>query len=177
MSITDRAAAVDAADVLNDFIGDLITGVMLLRENSAQHQQGKIPLNMMIPIQKMCLSHLVLALAKFDEFWKHYQKLVPQKHRNDCLAILKILRDRKVIDFRNRCVGHIWDKKQNRPLAHTEVMNALAVIMEPNITDFLNWINNPTSNIYPSTVVSVVEAVRDDLMLAYEIQPDEFVNR
>ncbi len=75
MGATDRDRAVDVVDVLNDFIGDFITGGMVLRGYSRQHQEGKLPLMVMIPVQKMCVSHLVLAFAKFEEFWTHYHDL------------------------------------------------------------------------------------------------------
>src|SRR5450759_3858364 len=106
MATTDRARAVDAVDVLNDFVGDFITGGMVLREYAKHHHEGTLPLELMVPIQKMCLSYVVLAFAKFEEFWKHYHDLVPDEHRDGCKSILKALRVRKVTDFRNRCVGH-----------------------------------------------------------------------
>ena len=177
MPTSDRERAVDAVDVLNDFIGDFITGGNVLREYAKQHHEGKLALVAMIPIQKMCISYLVLAFAKFEEFWKHYHDLVPDEHHNACKTILKTLRARKVTDFRKRCVGHIWDRKHQRPLAHSEVLNALNVIATPNLGEFLGWINNPKANVYPSTVVSVVEAVRDAVMLTHRIQPDEIVDR
>lgn len=38
--MTDRARAIDAVDVLNDFIGDFVTGTMVLREYSKQHNEN-----------------------------------------------------------------------------------------------------------------------------------------
>ena len=119
----------------------------------------------------------MLAFEKYEEFWKHYHDLVPQEHRDACKAILNSIRVRKVAEFRNRCVGHIWDKGKQRPLAQSEVLSALATIVVPDFAAFLNWINNPKANTYPSTVVSVVEAVRDALVLVYSIQPQEIVSR
>ena len=173
----DRARAIDAADVLNDFIGDFITGVMVFREYSKELQEGRIKLEMMVPIQKMCLSSLVLAFAKFEEFWKHYHDVVPKEHRDACKSILKAIQVRKITEFRNRCVGHIWDNAKQRPLAHSEVMRALEVMAVPNFAAFLDWINNPKANTYPSTVVSIVEAVRDAIVAGHGIRPEEIVNR
>jgi hypothetical protein len=177
VATSDRARAVDAVDVLNDFIGDFITGVMVLREYRKQHYEGKLQVELMIPIQKMCLSHLVLSFAKFEEFWQHYHDLVPQEHRDPCKNIRKSMRVRKISEFRNRCVGHIWDNGKQRPLAHSEVMSALAAIMEPDLVAFLDWINSPSANTYPLTVVSVVEAIRNALLAIYDIQPHEFIDR
>ena len=174
---SDRSRAVDAVDVLNDLIGDFVTGVMVLHEYSKQHRENKLRLELMVPIQKMCLSHLVLAFAKFEEFWKHYHDLVPTEHRDACKSILKSISNRKISEFRNRCVGHIWDKVNQRPLAHSEVMSALAGITAPDFAAFLNWVNNPVAKLPPASVASIVESVRDSLMLAYSIHPQEIVNR
>jgi small basic protein len=42
---------------------------------------------------------------------------------------------------------------------------------------FLRWINNHSANIYPVTVVSIVETLRDAIMARYSIEPEEFINR
>lgn len=172
-----RARAVDAADVLNDFLGDFVTGVMVFREYAAHLQRGKLHLMQMVPIQKMCLSNIVLAFAKFEEFWQHYSDVVPALHRDACKQILKEIRERKITDFRNQCVGHIWNKQKGRPLSHSEVMSALGVMMKKDFPAFLKWINNPGSNHYPNTVVSVVETVRDAICTEHGINPEELIGR
>jgi hypothetical protein len=169
--------AIDAADTLNDFIGDLITGVMVLREYAIEQQKGRVIPQQMIAIQKMCLSHLVLTLCKFLEFWEHYHDLVPNEHHNECKALVKNLTKKKVKEFRNKCVGHFWDTGKQRPLVHSEIVTRLEVMIGNDLSNFLNWINNPKNNTYPSTVVSIVETVRDALLVGYSIQPDEIINR
>ena len=99
-----RDRALDAADVLNDFIGDFITGVMVFRKYEVHARVGKVPLDMMVGIQKMCLSHLVLAFAKFEEFWKHYHDVVPIAHREACNVVRKAIRDRKITKLVGRNV-------------------------------------------------------------------------
>lgn len=125
----------------------------------------------------MCVSNIVLAFAKFEEFWRHYHALVPEEHRAACKALLKAVDRKKIIDFRNRCVGHVWDNKKRRPLVHSEIKRALETMVAPSFLSFLNWINNPKANTYPSTVISVVESVRDALVSAHAIQPAEVVDR
>jgi len=164
-----RNKAIDAADTLNDFIGDLITGVMVLRKYAIEQQKGRVITQQMIAIQKMCLSYIVLTLCKFLEFWEHYHDLVPYEHHDVCKALVK--------KFRNKCVGHLWDTKKQRILAHSEVLKRLEVVIENDLLSFLNWINDPKSNSYPSTVVSIVETVRDALLAGHAIQPDEIINR
>lgn len=177
MPAITRERALDAADVLNDFIGDFITGVMVFREYEVHAQAGKVPLDMMVGIQKMCLSHLVLAFAKFEEFWVHYHDVVPFAHRDACNVIRKAIRDRRITKFRNQCVGHIWSNDAQRPLRHSEVMQALQAIVKPDFGTFLQWINNPKANTYPSTVVTVMESVRDAIVAEHSIRPEEIVNR
>lgn len=177
MTAIDRTRAIDAADVLNDFIGDFVTGVMVFHEYSAHLKAGKLSHEMMVGIQKMCLSNIVLAFAKFEEFWKHYHDVVPIEHHDACKSILKAIRTRRITQFRNRVVGHIWNTSERRPLRHSEVMQALESMAAQNFGAFLDWINNPKANTYPSTVVSIVEAVRDAIAAVHSIRPEEIVNR
>ena len=177
MPTIDKARAIDATDVLNNFIGDFITGVMVFREYSAHLKAGKLSLEMMVGIQKMCVSNVILAFAKFEEFWKHYHDVVPAEHRAASKSILKAIRTRKITEFRNHVVGHIWNTTERRPLRQSEIMKALEYVTAQDFGAFLDWINNPKANIYPSTVVSIVEAVRDSIVAAYSISPAEVVNR
>jgi hypothetical protein len=116
-------------------------------------------------------------LCKFIEFWQRYKDVVPPEYRDSCKAVLRTLAQRKVSDFRNKCVGHIWDKDHHQPLIHSEINRRLDVVMSNDLSAFLNSLNNPKNNVYPSTVVSVVETLRDVLMTKHSISPDEFVNR
>lgn len=175
--MTDRARAIDAVDVLNDFIGDFVTGTMVLREYSQQHNENKLPLAPMIATQKMCISYLVLAFAKFEEFWEHYHDLVPLENRDACKAVLKVMRIRQITEFRNRAVGHIWDRQTKRPLKHSEIVSAIAAIATPDLTAFLDWVNNPAINAGTSTVVSMIETIRDSIASKHNISPDEIVRR
>jgi len=173
----NREKALDAVDVLNDFLGDFVTGVMVFREYSAQHKSGRLPLELMVGVQRMCLSSIVLAFAKFEEFWKHYKVVVPVEHHQACKTVLKEIRVRKITDFRNQVVGHVWNTETKRPLRHSEVMEALAHVTSPDFGTFLNWVNSPKGNTYPHTVVSVVETVRDAINVAHGIDATEVVGR
>ena len=73
--------------------------------------------------------------------------------------------------------GPFWDNEQQRPLIHSEIMARLARLTGGDMSGFLNWINNPNGNEFPSTVVSVVETVRDALMLEYSVLADEIIHR
>ena len=41
---------------------------------------------------------------------------------------------------------------------------------------FLKWIHDPTGNIFQTTVASIVETIREDLMAQRSIAPDTFIN-
>jgi hypothetical protein len=172
----DRETAVHAAAILNDFIGDLVGATMLFRHWDNQFRKGHIPSDVMVNVQKICISHLVLTLCKFEEFHERFNRVIPSQHSKACKALRREIKTKRVVEFRNKCVGHIWDKKQQRPLLHSEIMTCLAQLTGGDIAGFLNWIN-PTANELPSDVVSIVETVRDALMSDYSISPDEFIQR
>jgi hypothetical protein len=174
---TDRQLAIDAADLLNDFIGDIVTGVMAYREYDQQHRSGRLPLNLMIPIQKMCLSHLTLTLSKWLEVHEKYHAIFPTETVAVCRELNKTIRQRGIPDFRNKCIGHIWDKKVGRPLVQSEIMARLDKIVAGDLPAFLKWLNDPKGNTYPETVVSIVEKIRDDLVAQHGIRPDEIIDR
>lgn len=172
-----RAKAVHAADTLNDFVGDLVSGTMLFREWDTQFKAGRVPEMLMVNVQKICISHLVLCLCKFVEFYKRFHQLIPSAYRETCKALVQDITRKGVIEFRNKCVGHIWDTELQRPLVHSEIMTRLSRFTYGDMSVFLDWINNPKGNQFPSTVVSVVEKVRDALMSDYSITPDEIIHR
>src|SRR5260370_36490612 len=106
---SDRDRAVDAVAVLNDFVGDFVAGSMILREYAQRHLDGAFRRDQMIAVSNLCLSHLILTFAKFEEFWSHYNDLVPKEQHGACKSIMKFTQGRKITNFRNRYVGHIWD--------------------------------------------------------------------
>lgn len=177
MCDTDKERAIDAVDILNDFIGDLITCVMVFSEYSREFKAGRISMIQMVPIQKMCISHLILTLGKWLEFYDRYHDLVPDELRKEVKEKNKVLNDKKVRQFRNTVVGHLWDKEKNRPLVMSEIMPRLEVIMGPNPGEFLRWVNNPGNNQYPTTLTSVVEKLREALMDRFSIMPEKAIER
>ena len=172
-----REKAVHAADTLNDFVGDFIGGTALFREWNTQFRVGRVPETLMINVQKICVSHLVLGLFKFVEFYERFHQVIPSEHLEACKALVSEINRKGVVEFRNKCVGHIWDKEKQRPLIHSEIMTRLARLTGGDMSGFLDWIDNPKTNEFPSSVVSVVERVRDALMSKYSISPDELIHR
>jgi hypothetical protein len=173
----DRATAIHAVDVLNDFVGDFVGGVMLWREYNAQYQAQKLPLTIMVNVQKICLSHLVVSFSKVIEFYERFHQLLSPEHRSAAKGLIRDINQKGILDFRNKCVGHIWDVDAGRPLVHSEIMSRLGRMTNDDMDGFLKWINDPHANVYPATVVSILETVRDALMAQYSIAPDEVINR
>jgi len=177
MSDHVREKAVDAADLLNDFIGDLVGATNLLRCWNTKFQQGEVPESTMVNVQKICISHLVLTLHKFVEFYDRFLSIIPLEHRNACKALRSKIKEKEIEEFRHKCIGHIWDKDQKRPLMQSEIMDRLTRIAGDDMPGFLNWITTPTADQFPSTVVSIVDTVREELMSKYSISPGEFIQR
>lgn len=177
MNNLDHQNAIDAVDVLNDFVGDLVTGTNLFREYDQQYRRDKLPFELMIPIQRMCLSYIVLALSKWTEAYDKYHAIFPSEFSNIYKRLNADIRKRGILEFRNKCVGHIWDKKTNKPLTHSEVMGRLSIITEGSIHNFLNWINNLHDNTFPKTVVSIIEKIKDHIVIKHGIHPDEVIQR
>ena len=115
-----RVEAVYAADILNDFVGDFVSGVMPFHEWEATFDAQHVTEETKVAVQKICLFHLVLGLSKFEEFYRSFHRVIPSEHRDACKGLLRQIQRKGVIDFRNTCVGHIWDKLLDRPLVHSE---------------------------------------------------------
>lgn len=174
---TQRASALDAVDILNDLIGDFVAGTRVLADHHHDYRASRISEEQMSAVQKMCVSHLVLSFAKLLEFWKHYHQLVPAKHRDELKALNAELRSKGVERFRNTVAGHIWDRKRQRPLRHSEIMQELNVLIGGKLSDFLKWVNNPQGNGHAKTVLGVVESLRDSLVAEYRIRAEEVIER
>lgn len=174
---TDRATALDAIDTLNDLIGDLVAATRVPGDYHEMYRAGRLRPEQMSTVQKMCISHLVLAFAKLLEFWDRYHHLVPERHRSDLKSLNATLKSRGVEEFRNTVAGHIWDRKRQRPLRHSEIMEKLSTLTGGKLGEFLRWVNNPQGNTYPNTVLSVVETLRDSLVAEHRIQPGEVIER
>ncbi len=173
----DRNTAIDAVDVLNDFIGDLIAGTNVFIDYRKRLKSGEFREEQMSAVQKMCFSHLALSFCKLLEFYERYHRLVPEKHREVLKSLNAEIRKRGVRDFRNKVAGHIWDKKLQRPLRHSEIITLLEGVIGKHADDFLYWINNPENNTYPETIVSVVETIRGSIAQEHAIDSAEVVNR
>ena len=176
-SSSDRSDAIDAVDALNDLVGDLIAGTRVLADYHQDFRNQSITEGQMSAVQKMCISHLALAFAKLLEFWEKYHDVVPDEHRTNLKALNAELKARGAKEFRNTVAGHIWDRKLQRPLRNSKIMQMLEKLTGGKLVEFLNWINSVESEPSSNTVVGLVEAVRDSVVLRLDIRPHEVVER
>ena len=163
--------------MLSDLIIDLIAGVMVYREFEASYKKRHPTDGIEVSVNRLCLFHLILNLCKVIEFWKRYKSLVPNDLKEQFKSLVKTLEGKKVTEFRNKYIGHIWDDELKRPLVHSEVIRKIENLCEGDPESFLNWINNPKANSFPTTVISVIETTRDTLMDEYQISNVETIDR
>lgn len=177
MCDSDRKRALNAVDLLNDFVGDFITGTMVLARFHAEHNARSITAEQLAGVNKMCLSHLVLSLTKWLEFYDKFHDLIPKELKDQAKKILRTIKIRNVLDFRHKCVGHIWDEETNRPLVNSEIIERLNKIMDNDVRAFLRWLNNPDPEGFSKSVSGLSEAIRDKIAAAYGITPAEAIGR
>ena len=172
----DRNSAIAAVIILNYLIPDFVIGTNVFIEYRERYKLKKINDMQLSAVEKMCFSHLALSLFTLLEFWDQYHQLLSRIHHANLKKLTQEIRKKGVEDFRNKFSAHLLDKKTKEPLRPSEIMNSLERLTGGHIDNFLNWINSPSNNTYPYTVVSIVETIRDSLSQEYCITPDEIIN-
>lgn len=153
--------AVEAFRILNDFINDLICATKAFEYFETPQFKAGATDHVIWVYNKMADSFLFLALAKWIEFYDHYQILIPAEVRPTCKQMRNELVQRGVREFRNKVVGHIWSKEHRRPLLPSEIEELDRKISKGDTKAFLKWINDPANNRLGATIVGTSEAVRD----------------
>lgn len=121
-------------------------------------------------VHRMCVSHLIVTLAKWEEFRKYFHRVIPGDCRETCKALQREIDSRRVRHFRNKVAGHLWDTKRDRPLNDTELEAEIQIVTKGDGIAFLKWCNNPEIPANPpGAVVSIVEHVRDRIIAEYNL--------
>lgn len=152
-----RVKAVEAFRFLNDYVGDLVAGTRTVELIETSPVFANLSDSMRMILRRMCLSHLVMTLSKWGEVYDRYRDVFPNDVLQPCRDLRKDLDRRGVRNFRNTVAGHIWDKKLGRALTVSEVESRLGLVIGNDLASFRAWINNPTGNEFPHTVVAVCE--------------------
>lgn len=168
-----RNKALEAANVLDLILVDILTCINVLRIFDKPFFSKKFSQIMAAGIHRMCLWYLFLALSKWHEFYIHYKRILPEESRAICKRLSKEIQKRDIIGFRNKVIGHIWDNEARCPLSDKEVCEYIRRITNDNFTSFYQWVIDVKENVYPKTVVSIIETLRDKIMEQNSISPEE----
>jgi hypothetical protein len=169
MHRSSRTHAIEATRLLNEFIGDLVVGSRTLEWLDAPAVKPKVSHEFRVTVNRMCIWHVISTLSKWQEVYDCYSGLFPADVREASKHLRKELERRGVRSFRNTVVGHILDKKTKRPLSAEDLTAKLQTVFDGDMEPFLLWINDPSGNESPKTVVGIVEHVRNRLMEEHKL--------
>jgi hypothetical protein len=168
-----RKKALEATSVLDLILVDILTCTNILRIFDKPFFSRKFSPIMAAGIHRMCLWYLFLALCRWYEFYIRYKKILPAGSVAICRDLSNEIQKRGIIGFRNKVIGHIWDNEAECPLSDKEVSEYIRRIAKDDFTSFYQWIIDFKENIYPKTVVSIVETLRDKIMEQNSISSEE----
>jgi len=171
--VANRERAIEAVDILNDMIANCVAPVNVFKDYFIKRDGDESKNSHLIALYRLCMSQAILTLIKWVEFYEKYGGLIPDNMRSKCKLLLKRVKDRDVEYFRKSCIGHIWNKEKNRPLYNSEIEDLLKKITMNHVGNFMKWINDSENNSYPTTVVSIIERLRDDIAAQYGVDYKE----
>lgn len=111
-----------------------------------------------IPAARLHFSHVLMTLCKTAETYRRYKYLLPEAEKEMLKGIAEEIERRKIPAFRNKVIGHIWDKDTGRPLSSEEVEKRIKEIV-PDKLAFFTWILNLNDARDPETVVGKIQGV------------------
>ena len=177
MTKTDRNSILDAVFILNDILDALVAGTMVFDRYQSKYAEGEFSKAGIVAVQKMCVSHIVLALSRLIEFWQTYNRLVPIDLQPDVKAVVSKLQRRDLMQYRSTVVAHIRDKKLGRARTQFEAIEHLNRLSDNNPIAFLSWLNNAKDNSSQKTVACIVESMRDQICSENDVSAEEVFQR
>jgi len=167
MSYTREEQALQAVGVLNNLIGDIITGEKShgIWETIFNNRPAT-PEDVRAAVFRMHITQLVLALTRTRELWLNYSNIVPGELHKEFVAIVQRIEKSGAVKFRNKFVGHIMDNDTNRPLNGAEIDQRFNKVIDGNFDEFLIWMNQQ-SDPERKSVAQFLERVRDGLISQY----------
>jgi hypothetical protein len=169
-----RDKAIDAIDILNDLMNELMTGVDVYKHYLAGYKAGIVTFDGISSAQRLCFMSIIMALDKIREFNKRYLRIVPQGHRGTLQDLKTTIIGKRIPEFRDHCIGHIWDGRRNRPVKHSEVMDRLSLIVGTKPMVFMRWLHVTGKR---DSVAGALETIRDAIMAEYSVTEDEVIGR
>jgi len=95
--------------------------------------------------------------------------VIPFDVRNVAKRLRREIEEGGMVEFRNKVVGHVWDKDEGRALTNSEVEERLSRLTKSDVRGFLEWVNNTGSEDNAGTAASVIEAVRERIREVYNL--------
>lgn len=169
----DKDKAIQAFHLLNYFVGDLVAASQVRRMLQTQQFSGKLSNAALGCINRMCLAYLFLTLNKLSEFYDRFHSVVPDDCKSIFKDLVKDIRRRKVKEFRDTFVGHVWDKRRNRPLTNSELEAAVLAIVDDDPDAFVSWCNDFSDNPSPDTVIGIVEHTREQIRYTHRLSDED----
>jgi hypothetical protein len=169
---------IDAVQIIDSLAADLTVAVEVWRE-TRWHLWPKGSEKTEIVVDRVLVSSVILSLAKYLEFYRMYQSIFPSQSEAATHAekIHDGLSASSIQKFRDKYVGHIWDRAEKGPLRESEVQNILKEVMGDDRAAFIEWVHNESGNQFPESVVSVLAKLRDELTKSHGINPDDIYSR
>ncbi|EJY0885057.1 hypothetical protein V5H21_17220 [Vibrio cholerae] len=142
--------------LLIDIVTDLLAPSQVFVEEVASE--------LYMPINRMCLSQIVISLCRFDEVYCHYGlefKQLPDHLLVKIRNIKKEIENRKMYSFRSTYIGHAFKKgsSQKTPLTSAEIQSGLNQVIDNDQVAFFDWIFPLDENVRNGE--SVVEVLNE----------------
>ena len=166
----------EAFRLANDLHLNLIVGTQAYRifQGLFRHRPPKEIVE--IGVRLLCLFNVILSLSKWVEYYDHYKGVIPKDVQTHAKKLRKEIKARGIQEFRNNVVGHIWDKTTKQPVTLDEIEKRINKILRTDdVTEFLNWVNDPKNNSFPHNIISIVERVRDRIRETYGFTDKDLV--
>ena len=166
--------ALDAARLVDKLLIDVIVGTRSIDIFHKMNSNNTIHPVVFHGKLRMCYSHILLGLSKFTEFYEAYNDVIPVDCKIPCKNVLKIIKGKGIKELRNKYFAHLIDKKTGRPLNLVEIEECLDRLFGngQDGTNFIRWVNGQ-KNVFPNTVVSVIEKTRDGILKQNRISKEK----
>jgi len=164
-------ARLQAKELIENFKAGFLTTVQVVQA----HVRGDVDIRHVAFILRMTMSWIAISLSKFSEFWARYGALASPDIAEEAKSILRVIRDRKVDDFRNTVAAHLLDRGTRNPVPQNQVQEQLTRIWGGNDPQpFLLWLDDPIDH-SPHTVCATLRRFRAHLKANYELIVPQYV--
>jgi|GEM_PF-5434128 len=173
-----RADATDAYDArlqAKELIENFKAGSMATIQVVQAHVRGEVDMRQVAYVFRMAMCWIAISLSKFTEFWARYGALAPPELADEAKQILRVIRERKVDDFRNTVAAHMLDRGTRNPVPLNQVQEQVMRIWggaDPEA--FLLWLEDPIDH-SPHTVCATLRRFRAHLKANFELVEPQYV--